>query len=643
VRSLRSVLWYVAFSGLVVPCMSLAAAAPSMDSLLPKTTVGVISATNFPRLTEQWNKTQIGKLLTDPVMKPFEEDLHTQLQAQWAGLTDRLGIQLDDLRGVATGEAALALIEPTSGTAATAATALLMDVTNNAPKAEKLLKTAIQGLQGRGAQQTILVVEGVRVYTFDVPLPQAQQAAAGPTATNLTLYFLTDTVFCACDDLNVAKGIIGRLVRGSRAGSLAQVASYQMVMKRCAADAPDHVPNIRWFIYPLGYAEATRAATPVEKRRKGKTIIEIMTKQGYGAFQGVGGYVDVSTDGYQILHRTFVYAPQPWVQSMKMFVFPNGKDFAPQPWVGRDVAMYFTVYMDIPNAFDNFGPLYDEIIGEKGVWKQTIESMITDPSGPQIDLRKELISFLGPRVTMVADYHLPITTTSERLLWAIEVTDEAAVAKALEKCVKNDPTIKQRLIDGHVVWEIVEEEETGMPQLKVDVPTLTPKKDDKAKPDEGDDQEKESHFLPHGAITVAHGQLFIATHIDFLTKTLKPIAPSDRLATQPEFLKVWNLTFNELGAKQQSSRSFSWTDRAVEPTYELIRQGKMPQSESLLGRTLNSLATKPGENNSAQRKQRINGEKLPDFKVVAPALGPATASMTTEKDGWFIKGVLVTK
>ena len=46
--------------------------------------------------------------------------------------------------------------------------------------------------------------------------------------------------------------------------------------------------------------------------------------------------------------------------------------------------------------------------------------------------------------------------------------------------------------------------------------------------------------------------------------------------------------------KQQSSRSFSWTDRAVQPTYELIRQGKMPQSESLLGRTLNSLAA-PGK------------------------------------------------
>ena len=64
---------------------------------------------------------------------------------------------------------------------------------------------------------------------------------------------------------------------------------------------------------------------------------------------------------------------------------------------------------------------------------------------------------------MVSDYNLPITTTSERLLWAIEIKAEAAVARAIEKCVKNDPTIKRREIDGHVIWEIVEEEETSVP------------------------------------------------------------------------------------------------------------------------------------------------------------------------------------
>ncbi len=646
---LRPALWFVVICGLMLP-KGLSAAAPPMDTLLPNTTVGFVSATNAIRLTEQWNKTQLGKLIGDPVMKPFADDLREQLKSQSTALADRLGIHLDDLRGVATGEASLALLALPRNGDIHAATSLLLDVSGNLAQAKALLAKARAGLKGSGAQETVRTIHGIPVYVFAVPLPQAQQVAAGrggvaaAAKMGQTVYFLTDNLFGACDDLAVVQDILGRLKNGEPTGSLSQVVGYRMVMKRCAADAPAHEPSIRWFIYPLGYAAATRAATPTEKRRQGKTVIvEIMSKQGYAAFQGVGGFVDVSTDGYQILHRTAIFAPPPYTKSMQMFVFPNGKDFAPQPWVGRDVATYFTVYVDILNAFDNFGPLYDEIVGEEGLWIKTLEDMKTLSDGPHIDLRKELIANLGQRVTMVADYNLPITTTSERLLWAIETKDQAKVEAAVRKCVNNDPSIKERKIDGHVVWEIVEEEETGVPKVEVDVPTLTPKKGGgKSKPGEKDDDEdKESHFLPHGAFTVAYGQLFIASHIDFLVKTLKPLNENSRLATQPAFQQVWNVTFNNLGLKPQSARSFSWTDRAVQPTYELIRQDKMPQSESLLGRTLNSLAT--GGKKGQPRRQRIDGSKLPNFAVVRKALGPSTAAMTSEPDGWFIKGVLLTK
>ncbi len=173
-----------------------------------------------------------------------------------------------------------------------------------------------------------------------------------------------------------------------------------------------------------------------------------------------------------------------------------------------------------------------------------------------------------------------------------------------------------------MIWEIVEEEDTSEPQLKIDVPTFTPKKDDKTKSsdDEDDAATKEDHFLPHGAIAVAEGHLFVASHIDFLEKTLKPLPENQRLATQKEFQQVWGITFGKMGMKQQSSRSFSWTDRAVQPAYELIRQGKMPQSESLLGRALNSLA-EPTKN-KGPREQRINGSKLPGFDIVGKALRP---------------------
>ena len=50
-----------------------------------------------------------------------------------------------------------------------------------------------------------------------------------------------------------------------------------------------------------------------------------------------------------------------------------------------------------------------------------------------------MILNLGQRVTLMTDYLLPITTSSERLLFAVETTDEKAVAKAVEKCLRTTP------------------------------------------------------------------------------------------------------------------------------------------------------------------------------------------------------------
>ena len=336
-----------------------------------------------------------------------------------------------------------------------------------------------------------------------------------------------------------------------------------------------------------------------------------------------------------------------------MLVFPNAENFTPQPWVPRDVASYTTLYFDIKNAFDNFGPLFDELFGEgeKGVWEDTLKSLKTDPNGPKIDLRKELILNLGRRVTMISDYQLPITTSSERLLFAIETTDDKAVAQAVKKCMQNDPTVKRRVVSGHVIWEIVEEEQPKVPSISLELPAVGGKKDkDKSKDkdiepgpgleEEKEQTEKEGHFLPHGAVTVANGQLYIASHLDFLLKILKPIAKKDTLAESPEYRKVAD-TVGKLGFSKQSVSGFSRTDEQFRPTYELIRQGKMPESESLLGRTLNTFsgAAKKG----VVRSQRINGKNLPDFEVMRRALGLGGVGATSEADGWFLKGFMLPK
>ncbi len=651
-------LW-VACGSLTVSASAAWAARPS-ETLLPKETVGFLAISNVDTLDAQWKKTQIGQLIESPVMRPFRKDLRRQMQEHWSGLRERFGIALDDLQGVPGGEVGAAMIEPKPGQAATA---LLIDVTGHLAQAHALVAKGTGNLLKGGAKQSALKIDGVVVDVFELPpsseeqLPAADSRsapaedktpapAAAPAAVpagepDRAVYALVGNLLVIADNLDVVRGILGRVADGA-AGSLAGVRGFAAVMKRCAADAgPPGSHQVRWFIFPLGYAEAARAATLPEKRHRGKTVVEIIRHQGFGGIEGVGGVIDLAADGCQVLHRTAIFAPPPFVKSMKMLKLPNAENFTPQPWVPRDVATYTTLYVDIVTVFDNFGLLFGEVAGEgdPDAWPDVLKQMKTDPNGPHIDLRKELILNLGQRVTLMTDYLLPITTSSERLLIAIETKDEKAVAKAVEKCLKNDPTVRRKVIDGHIIWELIEEAPPAVPSISLgEIPSLGKKEEGPAPGEEGEGESKEPHFLPHRAVTVAHGQLLIASHLDFLLKVLKPIPKGDSLAESPEY-KGLDAAVRQFGMTKRCAGEFSRVDQVVRPTYELIRQGKMPESESILGRALNTLsgAGKKG----VPRLQQINGKNLPDYKVVAPTLGLGGMGAVSEPEGWFIKGFLL--
>ena len=67
----------------------------------------------------------------------------------------------------------------------------------------------------------------------------------------------------------------------------------------------------------------------------------------------------------------------------------------------------------------------------------------------------------------------------------------------------------------------------------------------------------------------------------------------------------------------------------------------MPESESLLGRTLNTLSGAAKKRRAAVAADRR--QHLPDFKVVRRSLGLGGMGAVSEPNGWFIKGFLLPK
>ncbi len=200
----------------------------------------------------------------------------------------------------------------------------------------------------------------------------------------------------------------------------------------------------------------------------------------------------------------------------RMLDFPNGGKFDPPAWIPREIATYASFNLQIKAAFEASKTLINEYVGDE-VFEDVLDGILNDPNGPHIDIRKDLIALLGTRVNVISDYKLPITPKSERILVAIETNDpKSSWRRPSPRSMKADPQARRREINGHVIWEVVEEEDQ-MPMVTIEnQPAFGPV----VKPEEKDDEEKDRKLLPNSAITVANGHLLWATHVDFLVKVL---------------------------------------------------------------------------------------------------------------------------
>jgi polyhydroxyalkanoate synthesis regulator phasin len=614
---------------LTVACTASAVAAVPSDQLMSPNTRGYASVGDVETLLEHWNQTQFGQLSKDEAMQPFVQDMKRQIQRKISGARQKLGLQSDDLRSVAAGEMAFGLVEREKGRAAMAVT---VDVTGRDEQVRNLLAKVDADLTSRGAKKTTLAAGAVNLTVYDIP-PQAEKDIA-----RRAVFFLHQDMLCASDSVEEAQAMVARF-QGS-GESLAGVKAYSSVMTQVAAEAGDLAPEVRWFVNPFGYARASRSLLPADSElRKGRDFVSIFESQGFDAIQGIGGYVNLAVFGaFEMMHRTAVYAPpipgepEKYKLAMRMLDFPNGGDLDPQPWVPRKLASYRTFNVNLQKAFDNVGTLFDAIAGYDNAFNDAMEGFETDPFGAHVKIREELVAHLGQRVTLITDYAVPITTKSERFLFAIELKNQQAVEATIAKILDHDPNAAIGEFAGKKVWEL--RPDTGeVAELEIDL-ELSPAPTDAPQHDGA---------ISSSAVCVADGHLFVASHMDYLQTFLTEKAPGDSLADAADFREI-DAAMDQLMRSDAAARCFVRTDEAYRPTYELLRQGKMPESETLLGRVLNRLLTTPeDEDEGVLRKQQIDGRELPNFEMVRRYFSPLGTVVRSTNDGWFIAGATMSK
>jgi hypothetical protein len=621
------------------------AAVPS-ENLLPATTKGFISTHDVNEVRKKFNETQLGEMAADPLMQPFIEDFKKQIGAKLERAGRKLGIKWADMEDVYGGEVSAALIQPDPKDKNSHALVLIINIAGKRKEADELLKKIESNQRANKAVKSALKDRdsGVEITVY------TQAPRAGEKAPEKTFYFISGDQIVFSDHQPTVTGIIRRL-DGKAADTLASVVAFQESLKKCADAASGTRHHVRWFMEPFGYIEASRASQGGRKRR-GTDLLKVLQGQGFTAIQGLGGHIFFNTDGVEVLHRTYVYAPpvqrapndkstDKYNLAMRMLNFPNSAnaaDLEPQPWTLPDIATYLSFNWKMRQAFDYAETLVDAWIGDKGAFKEIWLNLKSDPGGPQIDIYKELLDHLGERATLLTDVKLPVELKSERLLALIEVKDAAAVAKTVEKAFAKDPQAKKHTFENQIIWEITQEESlAGDTELMIEGAGFVSTSE--AAPAEKDAADEEAKF-PNMAITVYLNHLIVSTHLDFIEDFIKHQAAPAGLGNQPDYQRV-QPALVKLGSAHDSFRFFSRTDESYRATYELLKQGKLPEAETLLARLLNAMLGSREE--GAVRQQEIDGSKLPDFDLLKKYLGPGGLFVQSEDNGWWLVGCLLKK
>jgi hypothetical protein len=208
----------------------------------------------------------------------------------------------------------------------------------------------------------------------------------------------------------------------------------------------------------------------------------------------------------------------------------------------------------------------------------------------------------------------------------------------LEKALANDPDARRLEFQDHVIWEIVSEDE-DLDDLELE--GLGDFGDMSDFGDEAEfDEEEDDPLLSNAAISVVKGSFVLSSHVD-LVKEMIQFGPGDDTLADDIDYKAIRKSLVQLGDGDVSGRLFTRAGRELQASYELVRQGKMPESEGLIGRMLNRFLG--SDEKGVIREAEIDGQKMPDYEHVKQYLGPGGLYLQTEDDGWYVVGMALRK
>jgi len=594
---------------------------PRAVDMFPEETQAFVWMPSSKLFLDNWAETELGKLAADERLKEFWGSQQEEINSRFSNAGWQLSVKFNDLPDICSGQAAMGWISRPSIAAKPFSLGLVVDVAGRDSQVTAFLDRIQKEMDSKKATSDSIALDGLSVKHYVLP------KLANDTKIRDSYYVLSKGQLLAADDLETIKDLV-TAQSGVQPGALSQSKIYKNVQSKIERD--EHPSEIEYFVQPIGFGKLLRSASGKQAKSQ-VDILKLLEGQGFDRILCAAGSVQLNKPDLDMHHQGFILREEELPISVQILDFPNQEQLVPPSWISVNSAGVLGFSWNFSDAFPKFKGIVDAYIGDEQ-FDEILDGIKRDPNGPQIDIKQELLPYIGTEFFAISEIVEPITPESKRSLICIKLKDpDNKLTGVLNRYSKSEPGASTEDIGEYRIWKFSNEEEE---EEIIEFNQV---------PGQGKDteEEEEKPLLNEWAVSIIDGYFVFASNPETLTKV---IANAQNKDIQGEFERLEAVqAVRAMQKKLVNGNEYSFSevdlaDRSFEMQYELFRQGILPQSRSLLALVLERILK-----TDKSKAQELQGNKLPPFGQVKQFFTPTGMVIRTEKDGWGIDGFILGK
>ena len=362
--------------------------APAFSRRLPDSVAAHVVIPDAGALRERLPNCSWGRLLNDPLVADFRDNLVGQMRASIdASVQLPDGVSAEDLLNLDVGEITLTVLKPVDGNLPVV---FSIDAAGAADTISKLVAESVAASVNQGWTRDVVEHAGTSITVLTDGGAADEAASAG----NVRAVFQRDGYVVAGNSVGVLKQVLDRW-SGTVEGAFAANATLNQVQQVTMKSGRE--PALFWYLDPVG-AAVSILSQGAASNPTASMALSRLPKFGLTSFRGVGGTIDFATGAHDTETRIAGVVKQPVSAAMALVQFPPA-NLTPPEWVPNDVDSCMMLNWDAQTAYSGAEEMADEFLGPGGL--SNALKILSTKTDPPIHIKNDILDGITGEVTIL--------------------------------------------------------------------------------------------------------------------------------------------------------------------------------------------------------------------------------------------------